>query len=627
MRTSLPRPIHRSFSVWIAALVCLGGAACFRSKDPAKIKCINKASCPTGYSCFMDNATYGHCEPGATDSGSADLPSASGGTAGTTSVDGPSSDGAAGAGQGGTSGSHDGAQIDQGGVAGTGGGQRDVGGTAGSGGTIGPDASMGTGGALPGTGGTTLPDAPAGTGGALPGTGGTTLPDAPAGTGGALPGAGGTTSQRDAPMDSAGFANGSNCTSDGQCSSARCVDGVCCATACTELCKACNLNGSKGTCTLLASGQPVHGTACTSDSSTCGGSCNGSSATACYYPTAGQSCGTPSCSGDLTTLNASACNGSGSCGSGSANQICSSAGKYCDTGTLTCATKKTSGSCTLPIQCSSNACCNNSCVSLGTDSNCSACGDACVTPKTCQGGACACGAGYSTCGTTCCSTSSQFCGGGTCSNKRTNGNSCAGGDGTWCTSGYCVDNTCCASSSCGPDQTCSGGTCVCSNGYFYSCGNSDCTSWNFESGSLAGISTNGVLSGLAISTTQYHGGTHSLKAHIKSTQNGDGGAILIPLCRNNPGHSTYASSISFYMMTMDVVGTFPTLGNYMAWVDDCSGSPVGGAGMGSTGGAWSYKSYTNFISTFDLCTLRFQFGFGAAYEGDVYIDDIQLTSP
>jgi hypothetical protein len=420
---------------------------------------------------------------------------------------------------------------------------------------------------------------------------------------------------------------GDTCGAPAECSNGLyCVDGVCCNAACTELCKACNLASSKGTCTRLTSGQPVHGNACSTDGSACGGSCNGSSDTACYYPPAGQSCGAAaSCSSDLTTLNASACTGDGSCGP--ANQSCSTAGKYCDSTTTSCATKKTSGSCTLPIQCSTGSCCSGNCVSLGTDTNCSACGDACFSPKTCQGGACSCSTGYTTCGSTCCSNSTQYCTGVTCNSKKTNGNSCAGGDGSWCTSGNCVDNTCCASTSCGPDQNCGGGTCVCNNGYFYGCGNSDCASWNFESGSLVGISTNGVLSGLAISTSQYHGGTHSLKAHIKSTQNGDGGAIVVSLCRNNPGHSTYASSISFYMLTVDTNGTFPTLGNYMAWVDDCGGSPVGGAGMGSTGGAWSYKSYSGFISTFDLCTIRFQFGFGAAYEGDVYIDDIQLTSP
>ena len=102
---------------------------------------------------------------------------------------------------------------------------------------------------------------------------------------------------------------------------------------------------------------------------------------------------------------------------------------------------------------------------------------------------------------------------------------------------------------------------------------------------------------------------------------------MVQLCRTNAGSPTYASSLSFYMMTSDTKGVFPTIGNYMAWVNDCSGSPVGGAGMGSTGGAWAPKSYSGFNSTSNLCTLIFNFGFGGAYEGDLYVDDIQLTSP
>jgi hypothetical protein len=113
---------------------------------------------------------------------------------------------------------------------------------------------------------------------------------------------------------------------------------------------------------------------------------------------------------------------------------------------------------------------------------------------------------------------------------------------------------------------------------------------------------------------------------MKSLQNGDGGAVVVSLCRGNPGTPTYASSFSFYMMTIDTNGTFPTLGSYNAWIDDCSGSPAAEAGMGSTGGGWSLKNGT-FLTTSNLCAIRFQFGFGAAYEGDLYIDDIQLTSP
>ncbi|MBM4378171.1 MAG: S8 family serine peptidase [Deltaproteobacteria bacterium] len=46
---------------------------------------------------------------------------------------------------------------------------------------------------------------------------------------------------------------GTACTASNQCNSGFCVDGVCCSTACTGTCSACNLAGNAGTCTPLSS--------------------------------------------------------------------------------------------------------------------------------------------------------------------------------------------------------------------------------------------------------------------------------------------------------------------------------------------------------------------------------------
>jgi hypothetical protein len=46
--------------------------------------------------------------------------------------------------------------------------------------------------------------------------------------------------------------NGTACTVGTDCAANACVDGVCCATACTATCRACNVVGSEGTCTDLA---------------------------------------------------------------------------------------------------------------------------------------------------------------------------------------------------------------------------------------------------------------------------------------------------------------------------------------------------------------------------------------
>ena len=48
---------------------------------------------------------------------------------------------------------------------------------------------------------------------------------------------------------------GSACAVNGNCISGHCVDGICCDSACTDTCKACNVAGSIGMCTLVGAGQ------------------------------------------------------------------------------------------------------------------------------------------------------------------------------------------------------------------------------------------------------------------------------------------------------------------------------------------------------------------------------------
>jgi hypothetical protein len=49
-------------------------------------------------------------------------------------------------------------------------------------------------------------------------------------------------------------ANGAACAADHECSSGFCTDGVCCAEACSETCKSCNLTGAVGMCTFVPNG-------------------------------------------------------------------------------------------------------------------------------------------------------------------------------------------------------------------------------------------------------------------------------------------------------------------------------------------------------------------------------------
>lgn len=97
--------------------------------------------------------------------------------------------------------------------------------------------------------------------------------------------------------------NGRNCTQATQCQSGYCVDGVCCGSACTGQCQACDIpdtGGLLGTCSTVVTGAPHSShAACTGAGTICAGTCNGSSATACSYPTS--SCGASSCSGTTET--------------------------------------------------------------------------------------------------------------------------------------------------------------------------------------------------------------------------------------------------------------------------------------------------------------------------------------
>ena len=75
-------------------------------------------------------------------------------------------------------------------------------------------------------------------------------------------------------------------------SGAACVDGVCCESACTGSCQACDVAGSVGLCVPVPSGTP-HGTraACEGAGTACAGVCNGMAAS-CTYTNGTTPCGT-----------------------------------------------------------------------------------------------------------------------------------------------------------------------------------------------------------------------------------------------------------------------------------------------------------------------------------------------
>ena len=163
-------------------------------------------------------------------------------------------------------------------------------------------------------------------------------------------------------------------------------DGYCCNTACTGSCVACDIAGMQGICTSIAKGAMPHGnrSACASDGSSCGGSCDG--AGACSYPTG--ACGSATCSGagPYTFTPAASCNGAGKCVAGAAT----SCGAFACNGSSSC------------------------CMSCNSQSQCVA-GDVC-TNNACQ----ACSGGKPACGNSCCGGASPACVGGQCKECATN---------------------------------------------------------------------------------------------------------------------------------------------------------------------------------------------------------------
>lgn len=106
------------------------------------------------------------------------------------------------------------------------------------------------------------------------------------------------------------------------------------------------------------------------------------------------------------------------------------------------------------------------CTRLGTNSDCSACNDACVAPKVCRSGTCACPANLDPCGATCCP-SGQTCCNGMCVDTNTNPQHCGGCNSPCASPKVCDATGChcptdrppCGTTCCPQGQQCSNGMC------------------------------------------------------------------------------------------------------------------------------------------------------------------------
>jgi Stigma-specific protein, Stig1 len=205
-----------------------------------------------------------------------------------------------------------------------------------------------------------------------------------------------------------------------------------------------------GLCANYCSGLPTNQRA--SCQSACN-ACGGDTSRLCASNTSGTvACcpqGAPCCSGNCCGVGQQCClggNGSAYCTGLGTNQDCSrcgdtcTGGKFCVNQACACANGQ--------IDCGDGIC-----VNLGTNLNCSRCGDTCSGGKFCVGGTCACPSGQADCGT------------GVCVNLGTNSNCSRCGDA--CTGGkFCVSGTC----------TCPSGQADCGDGICVNLGtNSNCS--------------------------------------------------------------------------------------------------------------------------------------------------------
>jgi uncharacterized repeat protein (TIGR01451 family)/uncharacterized repeat protein (TIGR02543 family) len=106
--------------------------------------------------------------------------------------------------------------------------------------------------------------------------------------------------------------NGHTCTEGATCLSGLCVDGMCCDTACSGQCEACDVHALQGTCSPVVGAPHGDRAACDSDGSICGGACDGQDRSACSFPDDSTTCRSASCTDGVATLPAS-CDGAGAC--------------------------------------------------------------------------------------------------------------------------------------------------------------------------------------------------------------------------------------------------------------------------------------------------------------------------
>jgi hypothetical protein len=183
---------------------------------------------------------------------------------------------------------------------------------------------------------------------------------------------------------------GHSCGVGTDCNSGRCVEGVCCTTACADKCMSClnaNTAALDGTCAPIKAGLS-HGGDCTvADQESCGfdGKCDGVGA--CRYWATGTNCAAESCidgAGSSSYSSSRICDGAGTCNAATPS-TCG--------GTFRCSGAECRTTCSAPSDCIAAAYCSSStCTRKKTD------GAVCADDIECLNGVCGgrcCAAGCS----------------------------------------------------------------------------------------------------------------------------------------------------------------------------------------------------------------------------------------
>jgi hypothetical protein len=445
---------------------------------------------------------------------------------------------------------------------------------------------------------------------------------------------------------------------------------VCCKTACADLCRACNLLGSAGTCVaVLPGGLPARAGECQLDpASKCGptGRCDG--AGKCQMADASTVCGPPACDPATNLFTGEPrCDGQGACKPAGGGQTCAPA--RCNAARTGCANPCAANDdclppnqclsmscgksdndlpCTAGNQCKSNLCVDGVCCNAACDRQCEAC-DVSNSVGTCRP---VTGAPHRNG-----QPARPACGGPPCAG------SCGGADPARCTypptacsmpacagsAAFTEAGACDASGACQPGKMVSCGpppapnmqaacnaaapgcpflceagalgrpaTFECSDGAKF------CPLWNFESGTADGWR---VVSGGTLKAPPFRkSGIGNSTAFLAVQPSGDPSMKLeLLLCAGGASISGKAFSYRVFVDSRGT-GTFSAFPRALPNAGDDDGADTPN-GLGGQYNAWVEDREGFFQPLTRRIQIIINFGASITAEDTVYLDDIRFTMP